>query len=173
MFKCFSAAKALDLKTVFLVTVRNGSEITGESLRSLMKDNGIQVIGSPRVGLPSALAIESGFQPVGRGANVPESDLVRGYGKPDGPCGLVLRDIGVSPRGEVYPCCGPLGCIQDRGSIGNIKERDLNEILDEAWRNEVFRKIATQGPTGLVDFDDFLDYVDKCHLCYEAVRDMV
>jgi len=173
VFNCFSAAKALDLKTVFLVTRKKDSEITGESLRSLMKDVGIHVIGTPRTEKASALVIESGFQPVGRGANVPKSGWARGCGKTHGSCGLILRDIGVSPRGEVYPCCGPLGCLLERGRIGNIKERDLNEILDEAGENKVFRKIASHGPTGLVEFDDFSDYVDRCHLCYEAVRGMV
>ena len=173
VFNCFSAAKALDLKTVFLVAVRKGSRITGESLRALIRDDGIQIIGKQSKGKPSALVIESGFQPVGRGSKIPESEWFRGNGQPHGLCGLILRDIGISPRGEVYPCCGPLSCIGKKKGIGNIEERDLNRILEEAWGNEVYRKIAAHGPTGLVDFDDYSEYVDRCHLCYEAVRDLL
>lgn len=173
VFNCFTAAKALELKTVFLVTVKKDCEITGESLRALMEDDGIHLIGTQSKGKVSALVIESGFQPVGRGSNIPKSEWVRGNSQTHSPCGLILRDIGVSPLGEVYPCCGPLSCIQDGGSMGNIKERDLKEILDDAWGNEVFGKIAAYGPTCLVEFDDFSEYVDRCHLCYGAVREMV
>ena len=173
VLNCFRASKSLNLKTVFLVSLRKNSRITSKSLKTLMNDENIQVIGQEKKNKTSALVIESGFQPVGRGVRVLESEWKKEFIKQFNPCGLVLRDIGVSPQGEVYPCCGPLGSLRQRGKIGNIRDRTLGEILNEAWENETFRKIASKGPTSLVSCQDFSKYVDKCHLCYEAIRNTV
>jgi hypothetical protein len=116
---CFNAAKTLGVKPVFMVATRKGSRIVAGSLATLMGDPDIQVLGAPRKPNPSALAMETPFTPVGRGGETMYDVAVEHLEASTLRCKSALMDIGVTPGGDVLPCCGPLGCRED-AVLGNI-----------------------------------------------------
>jgi len=153
--RCFDAAKELGLKPVFMVAARRGGAITASSLPDLMGDPDIQVMGEPRKPHPSALAVETPFTPVGRGT-LAEAATV-GMGAATIRCESVLADIGVTPAGDVLPCCGPLACRED-AVIGNAGNETLGEILGRARRGGRFTRI-------IEGFDVGDGYASRCDAC--------
>jgi len=154
---CFNEAKTLGLKPVFMVATRKGSRITASSLSTLMCDPDIQVLGEPRRPNPSALAMEAHFTPVGRGGTIlrdavepTEEDTLR--------CEAALLDIGVTPGGDVLPCCGPLGCKED-AVLGNVRSESLERMLVRAWDDDRFTRIRD-------GFHSGGGYMSRCHACY-------
>jgi radical SAM protein with 4Fe4S-binding SPASM domain len=160
---CYEVAKSLELKLVLMITVKKSSSITTERIRDIMKDPYIQVLGEERIPNPSALAIETHFAPIGRGTSIPRYEMQ--YKKPERqPCKQLLTDIGVRPKGDVLPCCGPLGVHED-SVIGNLEEESLSEILKKAWQNPWLRELHKTG--------DYLKnncYVSRCHMCVESYK---
>ena len=153
---CFEATKELGLKPVFMVATQKGSAITARSLPDLLGDQGIQLMGEPRKTRPSALAVETLFTPVGRGAQVEAADLTMDAATVR--CESVLTDIGVTPRGDVLPCCGPLACRED-AVLGNIEDEPLGEILSRARNDSRFTRI-------LEGFDAGGGYAGRCDACH-------
>ncbi len=153
----FNAAKELGIKTVIMTTTARNSEITADTAPELLQDENIQVLGRPRVRDPSALLIETHITPVGRGANITDHDYTL---ITEVKCGEALRDIGIGPNGDVYPCCGPLA---NKITLGNINDSSLKTILEKAERNplmESIRKGANiSGP-----------FTSKCHACYSLAE---
>jgi MoaA/NifB/PqqE/SkfB family radical SAM enzyme len=160
---CYGAAKRLELKPVLMITVKKCSVITADSVKEIMEDPGIQVLGGERVPNPSALAMETHFTPVGRGEEIPRHELRYNLVESE-PCRQLLTDIGVRPSGDVMPCCGPLGA-QDDALIGNLEEESLREVLERAWLNPRLQTIYDKGPRQLDG-----SYVSRCHMCVEAYR---
>jgi hypothetical protein len=115
------------------------------------------------------IGIESGFIPVGRGANLHSGEWHLDGSPLTGGCEAVLRDIGVRPSGEVMPCCSA-SAILPGFEIGNLSEWDLGGLLDEAWRSDVFHVLWEKGPMGLAEARLGGVYVNKCHLCSEVLK---
>lgn len=160
---CFEAAKRLELKPVLMIVVRNDSVITADGIGGLLGDPGIQVLGGEKASNPSALAMETHFAPVGRGAKIPRHEL-RHVRVETEPCRHVLTDIGVLPNGDVMPCCGPLGAQRD-AVIGNLEEDSLRELLERAWNDPRLRGVHEKGPPQMDG-----SYVSLCYMCVEAYR---
>ena len=160
---CYETAKRLELKPVLMIAVKKGSDITADSIREIMEDPSIQVLGGERVPNLGALAMETHFNPVGRGEKIPRHEL-RYIHVESEPCRQVLTDIGVRPNGDVMPCCGSLGALGD-AVIGNLGEESLREVLERAWMNPRLREIYEKGPCQLDG-----SYVSRCHMCVEAYR---
>jgi len=154
---CFDAAKELGLKPVFMVATGKRSAITASSLPAMLGDQCIQALGGPRKPHPTALVMESHFMPVGRGADVEEED--GGTWASDVRCESILSDIGITPNGDVLPCCGALACRKD-AVIGNIGVESLGDILSRAQRDHRFIRI-------LEGFNVVGNYVDRCDACYK------
>jgi hypothetical protein len=152
---CFEAAKTLNIKPVFMVAVEPGSRITAGSLPRLMGDPSIQVPGEPRLSIPSALAAETPFTPVGRGEELEWAHVTTARNHR---CDSVLTDIGVKTNGDVLPCCGPLGCRGD-AVIGNLGEDALRDVLSRAWGDPRFTKIRA-------GFESGAGTAGRCHACY-------
>ena len=155
---CFDAAKALGLKPVFMVATHRGSRITAASLPTLMGDTDIQVPGEPRSPNPSALVMETPFTPVGRGGAIIH-DAADPLEEATLRCGAALRDIGVTPGGDVLPCCGPLGC-REEAVLGNLRDESLEQMLARAWKDDRFTRIRE-------GFHASDGYVSHCHACYK------
>lgn len=167
---CFEAAKDVGLKVVIMCSLKKTSELSLARIRELLGDDGIQRAGEQLRGKVSALGIESAFIPVGRGAKLPRDEWLVSHDPVDGACGDVLRDIGISPGGDILICCGA-AAQSPAARIGNLNDRSLKEILEDAWERRVFRTLALEGPRGLqhelgLEGDE---YVGKCHLCYEML----
>ena len=165
---CYSAAKALGIKMVVMTALRMSSRIDLGEVSRLLGEEVARPGGSD---LPqgSVVGLESGFIPVGRGANIPSVEW-RLDGSPlVGGCEAVLRDIGVRPGGEVMPCCSASATLPGFG-IGNLSDWDLDDLLEEAWRSEVFRVLREKGPIGLTETHSGGVYVNKCHLCKEVLK---
>ena len=160
---CYEAAKRLELKPVLMIAVKKGGVITADSIREILEDPSIQVLGGERVPNPSALAMETHFAPVGRGEKTSKHDLRYTHVESE-PCRQLLTDIGVRPNGDVMPCCGPLGAQGD-AVIGNLEEESLREVLEKAWLNPRLRETYEAGPCRLDG-----SYVSRCHMCVEAYR---
>ena len=148
----YNAAKDLGIKTVIMTTTAKNSKITADTIPELLHDENIQVLGRPKIRDPSALLIETPITPVGRGANITELDYTL---ITEVKCSEALRDIGIGPDGDVYPCCGPLA---NKITLGNINESSLKEMLEKAERNPVIESIrkgvTVSGP-----------FTSKCHAC--------
>lgn len=57
----------------------------------------------------------------------------------------------INPQLEVYPCCSQ--CIENTVlNIGNLKETELKDIVEEIKCNKIFHTIFTQGFTPFIKF---------------------
>jgi MoaA/NifB/PqqE/SkfB family radical SAM enzyme len=165
---CYDAAIELKLKTVIMNVISSNCKLNAENIKQFFKDMSIQELGSEKINNPTALLIETPFYPIGRGVHIPEEQRLLKHIENGRACNDVLRDIGISPQGHVYPCCGPLSCLELM-NLGNLKENSLRDILEGAWRNEIFQKISATGPFCFIDNASSRNYIDVCHLCFEVI----
>ena len=172
---CYRAAKKLRMKIVIMCTVSRSSTLTASRVVSKLGDRGIHILRrgvSPQEPV-RALAIQSGFIPAGRAANIPEQERAIGDGPVNGPCRLVLRDVSIAPSGHVLSCCSALGA-SDAFSIGNARDEELQTIIHRAANMAPFRILMDEGPDVLlkrIGGVQTRDYVNRCDLCYEAMTD--
>ncbi|MFB0557787.1 MAG: radical SAM/SPASM domain-containing protein [Candidatus Bathyarchaeia archaeon] len=171
---CYEAAKSLGLKIIIMCASAKSSKLRIRDIAKLLGEEGIHVIGEGRLRGPlSALAVETGFVPVGRGAEIPEEEWLIGEGAIEGPCGDVLRDVGIAPSGRVLPCCSAAGQVEE-ATLGNARVNGLREIVESACKNPVFRALSRDGPAGLAESHGVSlkeGYVNRCHLCYDVLSD--
>jgi hypothetical protein len=165
---CYEVAIEEKLKVVIMNVISSNCKLNAENIKQFLKDKNIQELGSEKIYDPTALLIETPFYPIGRGASITEKQRLLKPLEDGRVCNDVLRDIGISPLGDIFPCCGPLSCLESM-SLGNLKERSLRYILEDAWRNEIFRKISTCGPFYFIKNVSSRDFVNSCHLCFEAL----
>ena len=172
----FLAALELDLKPFIMCTVGRSSKLTLERIIDLLGDGSIHVLGGAGPPPPgaSALAVQSGFLPVGRGASLPREELMAGESPLGGGCPMVLRDLSISPQGLVRPCCSAGGLVPGM-ELGRADQEDLEEMVGRAAKREIFAALAEQGPEGLQKSRgrpvEPGRYVNKCHLCLEALQE--
>ncbi len=174
---CYEAAKSLGLKVVIQSVYGRGSRLRLDEIIRRLGEEGIRVLGPRPRGKPLyAIAIESGFIPIGRGAMIPREEWPIGSGPVEGPCQVVLRDISISQDGRLLPCCSALSLLP-QASIGALTERRLRELVEEAVEMELFRWLRENGPLGIADKTGFRlnpeGYVNRCHLCYEVLRGLL
>ncbi|MFQ6052775.1 MAG: radical SAM/SPASM domain-containing protein [Candidatus Bathyarchaeia archaeon] len=171
---CYNAAKLLGLKVVIMCAVARSSKLNVEEVARLLGDDGIRIVGRGAAnGEASALAVETGFIPVGRGAEIPESEWAIDSGPIDGPCNAVLRDVAIAPSGRVLPCCSA-AALAEAAAVGNVRRYRLRRLIEEAGRRPLFRALSKEGPLGLQRRIGTMRrgrYVNRCHLCYEVLTD--
>ena len=160
----YATAKRLGLKLVVMSALSRGSSRLSDVAIKL----GDEIPPPGKAGSHTAIGIESGFTPVGRGAFLPRSVWYSDASTLMGGCGAVLRDLGVKPSGEVLPCCSASATIPSFG-LGNLDDYELDEMLDKAWGADVFRILSEKGPWGLLNGPPDGVYANKCHLCSEVV----
>ena len=169
---CYEAAKSIDLRMVIMCAVSKSSELTVDRIARLLGEDDIRIIGGEKIEAPAALAVETGFLPVGRGEAIPESEWVVGREPVDGPCGAVLRDVAIAPGGDLLPCCSAAGVL-DNVRLGNVGKESLGALISKAWSRDVFRVLSREGPVGLLrraDLEERVDYVNRCHACVDALE---
>ena len=171
---CYEASREAGLRAVIMCASSRSNSLGVDEIRRRLGDAGIHDVRSGRPTSPvSALAVKTGFIPVGRGASIPEAEWLIGDGPLDGPCGEVLRDVGVAPSGRVLPCCSAAGLV-DHAHLGDAKDARLSELLSRARSNPLYRTLSSEGPRGL---DGLIGgargdrYVNRCHLCHEVLSD--
>jgi hypothetical protein len=175
VLNCYRAAQKLGMKTVIMCTVSRSSTLTVNRVVSKLGQRGIHILRREVSSQESvrALAIQSGFIPVGRAAHIPEEERVIGDGSINGPCRLVLRDVSIAPSGSVLPCCSALG-TNDAFSIGNARDEELQTIIYRAANMAPFRILMDEGPEVLlkrIGNKKTRGYVNRCDLCYEVMAD--
>jgi len=171
---CYEAAKRIGMKIVIMCAVARSSKLTVREVARQLGDKEILIVGEGEpTGEASALAVETGFVPVGRGAEVPEDEWVIGDGPLDGPCRVVLSDVAIYPFGWVLPCCSAAG-LAEVARVGNARWEGLRRLIEEAGKRTLFKVLSTEGPLGLQRLLGPMrreNYVNKCHLCYEVLTD--
>lgn len=170
---CYKAAKRLGLKIIIMCSAARSSSLRIGNVIQGLGDNGIHNIRDGKPEKPvSALAVETGFVPVGRAKKLPEEEWLIGESPVEGPCREVLRDIGISPSGDVLPCCSAAGIVEG-ARLGNAKEGGLVGIIEGASEDPLFVTLSTDGPSALAERLGLLKkgYVNRCHLCYEVLTD--
>ncbi|KON29434.1 hypothetical protein AC482_06460 [miscellaneous Crenarchaeota group-15 archaeon DG-45] len=170
---CYEAAKSVGLKVVIMCAVARSSGLTVEEVVRRLDDGEISIVGGEKpLETMSAIAVETGFIPVGRGAEVPEDEWLIGKGSLEGPCKVVLRDVAIDPRGWVLPCCSAAGLAQ-MARVGNAKLQKLGNLLNAAGKRTLFRVLSAEGPVGLKRLlgSPRANYVNRCHLCHEVLTD--
>jgi hypothetical protein len=170
---CFKAARELGLKMVIMCATSRSSELGIREIARRLGEDDIHVLGDgePRGGV-SALGVETGFIPVGRGEGIPREELVLGESPVEGPCRSVLRDIGIAPSGKVLPCCSAAAVVGEL-VLGNAKEARLRRLIEAAEGRLIFRALMERGPLAIMEAMGPVSrgyYVSRCHLCYEVVR---
>jgi len=153
----YEAAKSLGIKIILLTTTTKNNRITAETIPGLLGDEKIQVLGASRVRDPNALLVETPVTPVEPVKNIHDYEytLITRL-----QCGEVLRDIGVGPGGDIYPCCGPLA---SKLSLGNINETSLKAMLDKAERDPFFVPLMEGVEVSGA-------FTSKCHACISLVE---
>jgi len=171
---CYEASKELGLKTVIMCASSTSNTLGIDEIRLRLGDEGIHDIRAGRPTSPvSALAVETGFIPVGRAASIPEEEWLIGDGPLDDPCEEVLRDIGVAPSGQVLPCCSAASLV-DYAHLGDAWTERLSELLGRASLNPLFKILSSEGPRGLdrlIDGSRGDHFVNRCHLCHDVLSD--
>jgi hypothetical protein len=171
---CFEAAKSLGLKIVIMSAAQAGGTHRIAEIINLLGPEEIRIIGGQEVaGELSAIAIETGFIPVGRGAEVPFNKWLIGESQIEGPCHLVLRDIGIDTKGELLACCSATS-FQRRGRLGRVVETGIQRLLDDASEQPLFKILSEHGPSSLADSLGIQwrnGFVNRCHLCHEVLGD--
>jgi len=164
----YETAKSLGIRIVVMTALSKSSKLRLAEVSRLLGEE----IPPPGEGVPwehAAIGIESGFTPVGRGAAISRSDWYIDGSPLTGGCGVVLRDLGVRPSGEVLPCCSASSTL--RGfELGNLNIQGLEGMLMDAWGRGFFKVLSEKGPMGLLKAQPQGVYVNKCHLCYETLR---
>jgi len=171
---CFEAAKGLGLKTVVMSAARAGGFLRLTEIINRLGPDEIRTLGKEESieGL-SAIAVESGFIPVGRGTALSREEWLIGMSPIDGPCRLVLRDIGINPDGELLACCSAASVLK-WGRLGNVVEKDIGELLSKASSQPLFKILAEYGPTRLGDSLGIKwrdGFISRCHLCHVVLKD--
>ena len=172
---CYWAAKRLGLRIVIMSAVARSSRLTIREVMRLLGDKDICILEDETrwKNTASALAIETGFVPVGRGATIPAGERFIAKSTLRGPCKVVLREVAILPSGQVLPCCSAAG-LTGPAEIGNMRRTMLREILMGASQRTLFRVLATEGPARLQELLGLRHqngYVNECHLCYEVLAD--
>lgn len=163
----YEAAKGVGLRMFVMSALsRGGGRLSG--LAERLGDE-IPAPGSEDQGRYAAIGIESGFTPVGRGANLPRKEWVLGGSSLSGGCGAVLRDLGVKPNGDLLPCCSASATLPGF-TLGNLDDSSISELLEKAWESDTFRVLSEKGPMGLHEKPPNGVFVNKCHLCHETLR---
>lgn len=169
---CYMEAKRLGLKIVIMCALARSSILRVREVARLLGDDSIRIVeGETPPRGASALAVETGFVPVGRGAEIPEDEWLIGSGPVDGPCRTVLRDVAIAPSGRVLPCCSTAG-LSEVAEVGNARQGRLAKLMEEAGRRKLFKVLSTEGPLGLQSLLGPMrreSYVNRCHLCYEVL----
>jgi MoaA/NifB/PqqE/SkfB family radical SAM enzyme len=170
----YNAAKDIGVKIVIMSAVKRSSRITAGQLGQLLEDDGIFIFGrsASQGATTTALAVQSGFLPIGSGADISVKERVIEDRSLSGGCEIALRDISIHPSGKVFPCCSAAG-MAETAVLGNAKETGLKKIIREAGRHPFFRVLSTEGPQGLCRYLHWdtlgKSYVNRCHLCYELL----
>lgn len=164
----YQAAKELSIKMVVMTTLKKSSKLHLSNVAQLLGDD-IPPPGEAVVGENAAIGVESGFLPVGRGASIPRKEWCPDASSLSGSCQAILRDLGVSPGGDLLPCCSASATLPGF-SPGNLDDWDLKELLGKVWESDVFKILSEKGPMGLLSKPPSGVYVNKCHLCSEALR---
>ena len=66
-----------------------------------------------------------------------------------GPCKSMLRQISVHENGALTPCCGVIP-MRDGLRFGNIHRDTLDEAVNRAFNNPVYKWIAFEGPVAIL-----------------------
>jgi organic radical activating enzyme len=169
----FEASQKIGLKTIIMNTTKRTSKLRLPEIIQRLGPDKIKIVGkTPPPEKYSSLAVETPFIPVGRGAKIPQKEWLIDEAPIVGPCHLVLKDIGIDPKGELLACCSAAS-LQKKGRLGNIRETNIQKRLDKAHRQTLFKSLEQEGPVGLADKLDLQwknRFISKCHLCYEVLQ---
>ncbi len=168
---CYDAAKGLGIRMVVMTALGKSSKLRLMDVARLLGDE-LPPPGEADPARHAAIGVESGFTPVGRGAGIPRKEWCLDGSPLTGGCDALLRDIGIRPSGDVLPCCSASATLPGF-SAGNLDDWELQELLDRAWGRNIFRVLSEKGPTGLLDKPPSGVFVNKCHLCHEALAHML
>ncbi len=167
---CYVAGKKLSVKMVVMTSVSKSSNLRLAGISRLLGEN-IPPPGILDTAPHAAIGIESGFTPIGRGAKIPKEDWLHDDSPEFGGCNSILSDLGVRPNGDLLPCCSAPATLPAL-HLGSLDDAEFMNLLSDAWKREVFRTLRNRGPAGLVGNLDTSKYVNRCHLCYEVVKDL-
>ena len=171
---CFEAAKSLGLKTVIMSAAQAGGTHRLADIIIRLGSDDVKILKDQEsTEGHSAIAVETGFIPVGRGAQLPQDKRLIGESQTEGPCRLVLRDIGITPGGELLACCSAAGFLE-RGRLGSVVGKEIQRMLIDAGERPLFKILSEQGPCSLADSLGIHwrgEFVSRCHLCHEVLKD--
>jgi len=170
---CYEAAKNLEIKVVIMCAASKSGKLRIQEVARLLGNDEIRIVGEadPRES-PTALAIETGFIPVGRAAEIPEEEWLVDGGI-EGVCRVALSDIAIAPSGKVLPCCSVAGLAQI-AVMGNARLCRLKRIVEDAGSRRLFKILRAEGPIGLQRLVGPMRrerYVNRCHLCHAVLTD--
>ena len=92
-----------------------------------------------------------------------------------GPCSSILQQVIINSKKELCICCGMIPKKVSEVCFGNLDEKPLEFLINEANNDLIVNWLALEGPYGLMNFIKKKDnaiqfrtnYVNNCHLCSE------
>jgi len=124
-------------------------------------------IGKPPEEIPRLKLIDDAAAPFGSGVQL-DPAAYSAQNALDVGCDDVISTFSMHPDGSVKVCCGHAQFYRPDLTMGNIKDRPLNEILADGQTNLVYWLIHEVGPKNLIDrldVDPEIDYTGICHAC--------
>lgn len=139
------AARRLGLHVKISIAVEPGSKIDAGYMARLLDlpKQGDENIHLYEIAINSTGRALEGVDEVKRRERRQEKKAFRG------PCESMLRQISVSPEGNISPCCGVIPS-RPQLKIGTIKDDSVDRVVAEAYQNTLYKWIAFEGPVAVL-----------------------
>jgi len=124
-------------------------------------------VGRPPDEIPMLTMLEDAAAPMGSGVQL-DPNRYAAVKDVDIGCRDVVSTFSVHPDGSVKICCGHAQFYRPDLTMGNLEERSLVDIIDNAQDNLVYWLIHQIGPKRLIDrmdVDPPVEYTGICHAC--------
>jgi hypothetical protein len=104
-----------------------------------------------------------------------EDDLA--YSSFTGNCSSILKDVVIGADHQLLACCGIVTKNLPELTLGDLREKRMIDLIEEANRDLILNWICLEGPASIATFVhkkdpsvQFADrYVNMCHLCNEVL----
>lgn len=146
LLNAYRSAEHFGIKTTIYMSTDAGDRVDQRYVRE--KLGVLQPQDNPRL-----LIIESQVTSTGRAVETasPEKRKSRAE-RPKtylGPCPSMLRQPAVTPTGDILPCCGTIP-LREGLRIGSIHETSIDKAMNGAFRNDLYKWIALEGPVAVL-----------------------
>jgi hypothetical protein len=139
------AARRLGVHVKIPVVIEPGSKIDAAYMARLLDlpEDGDKDIHIYEIAINSTGRALEGADEAERRARRQERRAFRG------PCDSMLRQISVSPEGNISPCCGVIP-PRPQLNVGSLNDNSVDHAVAEAYQNTLYKWISFEGPIAIL-----------------------